>query len=702
MGFADRIAGFPGTAEQDMKPLTPLALLLLTFSACTGADEGMWTLDNFPTATVKEQLGAVIDEKWLQKMRSSTVRLDSGCTGSFVSGQGLVLTNNHCVWGCVRNLSSASENLSETGFYAEGLDEERSCPGMRISVLAETEDVTSLVQEATGGKSEAEANEVRKATLSQLEKSCEESSGLACESVNLYRGGQYFLYKYRRYEDVRLAFAPELSIAAFGGDLDNFNFPRWSLDMAMLRVYDNDAPAKIENFLSWRAGGADAGEAVFVAGHPGTTRRLMTVRQLEHRRASLLPQQLILLSEQRGRMLAWSRTGEEPGRIVQQRILNYENAIKIYQNQLRSLMDETQMARKREQEAELRSAVNADPALRKKYGSAWDDIAGAVATYQTMENRYRFIEAGQGFQGSLYDYARTLVRGTAETEKPNAERLREYRDTALPGVEQQLFAEVPIYPEFEQLQLGFSLEKLREWLGPDDATVKSVLGQAAPHNLAGELVSGSTLADAAVRERLWEGGAEAVASSNDPLIALARKVDAQARALRTRYEDEVEAVWDAGSEKIAGARFAIYGTDVYPDATFTLRVTYGSVKGWKEKGQMVEPFTTLGRLYERSTGKPPFRILSQWKPGSHTLPRNTRFNLVADTDIIGGNSGSPMVDAQGRIVGLVFDGNIHSIAGDFWFDERFNRTVAVHPAIMLGAMKEIYGAKRLLDEIRID
>jgi hypothetical protein len=685
-----------------MKSLVLLLLLLLNFSAYTTADEGMWTLDNFPTAAVWENHGAAIDGKWLEKMRSSTARLDGGCTGSFVSGRGLVLTNNHCVWGCVRNLSSASENLSETGFYAKQLDEERSCPGMRISVLAETEDVTGLVQEATRGKSEAEANEVRKATLSRLEKSCEKAGGLACESVNLYRGGQYFLYKYRRYEDVRLAFAPELSIAAFGGDLDNFNFPRWSLDMAMLRVYENDAPAKIDNFLSWRAEGANAGEAVFVAGHPGTTRRLMTVAQLEHRRASLLPQQLLLLSEQRGRMLAWSRTGDEPARIVQQRILGYENAIKVYQNQLRSLMDETQMARKREREAALRSAVLADPVLAKKFGSAWEDIANAVTTYQAMEDRYRFLEGGQGFQGSLYGYARTLVRGTGEKEKPNADRLREYRDTALPRVEQRLFAEVPIYPEFEQLQLGFSLEKLREWLGPDDSTVKAVLGLAAPHDLAGELVAGSALADPAVRKRLWEGGAAAVTASGDPLIELARKVDVEARALRTRYEDEVEAVWDSGSEKIAGARFAIYGTDVYPDATFTLRVTYGSVRGWPERGQVVEPFTSLERLYQRTTGQDPFRILPRWEPAAHKLSGSTRFNLVADTDIIGGNSGSPMVDSRGRIVGLVFDGNIHSISGDFWFDERFNRTVAVHPAIMLGSMKEIYGTRRLLDEIHID
>jgi hypothetical protein len=678
-----------------------LPLLLLAHLGAA-ADEGMWTLDNFPADAVEERYGANITAAWLQRVQASIARLDGGCTGSFVSPDGLVLTNNHCVWGCVRNLSSADENLSELGFLASTREQERVCPGMRISVLQAMEDITEQVEASTRGKSDSEANEARKAALTRLEKACEErGEGLACESVNLYRGGQYFLYKYRRFDEVRLAFAPDLPIAAFGGDPDNFNFPRWCLDMAMLRVYDNGAPASIESYLPLRRSGPAEGEAVFVAGHPGSTDRLMTVSQLEHLRASTLPQRLLLYSELRGRMKAWARTGDEPARIVQQRILNIENAIKVWRNELAALSDDGQMARKQASEDALRQAVADRRKLSKAYGSAWGDVDRALASYRQFEDRYRFIEGAYGFRGSLFNYARTLLRGTAERERPNTERLREYRDTALPRVEQRLLAAVPVNAGFEQLQLAFSLEKLREWLGPDDPTVRAVLGDSSPDDLAQRLVEGSKLADVDYRRTLWEGGVAAVTASDDPMLALTRQIDAESRALRQRHEDEVEAVLDAASEKIARARFAIGGTDVYPDATFTLRVSYGSVQGWDERGEQVPPFTRVARLFERSTGRDPFRLPESWQRHGRRLDPGQPFNLVATTDIIGGNSGSPMIDAQGRIVGLVFDGNIHSIAGAYWFDIERNRTVAVHSGLMLESMAKIYGAEALLNEITV-
>jgi hypothetical protein len=686
-----------------MKPARTLLLCLLLGATPGHADEGMWTLDNFPAAAVEKRYGATISADWLGQVQNSIARLDGGCTGSFVSPQGLVLTNNHCVWGCVRNLSSAQENLSELGFLAAGREQERACPGMRISVLAEMEEVTDRVEQATRGKADSAANDARKAELTRLEKACEAATGgkLACESVNLYRGGQYFLYKYRRYDDVRLAFAPELAIAAFGGDPDNFNFPRWCLDMALLRVYEDGKPAKIDHYLPWRRDSVAEGEPVFVAGHPGTTERLLTVSQLKHLRASTLPQRLLLFSELRGRMLAWARTGEEPARIVQQRILGVENAIKVWRNELAALSDATQMARKQDAETALQKAVAGNRKLRKSYGSAWSDVDGALANYRQFEDRYRFIEGGFGFRGSLFSYARTLVRGTAEVDRPNTERLREYRDTALPRVEQQLFAEVPVYPDYEQLQLAFSLDKLREWLGPDDPTVKSVLGNDSPEDLATAVVRGSALADPALRRQLWEGGAQAVAGSRDPMIVLARKIDGEARALRTRYENDVEATLDAASEKIARARFDIGGSDVYPDATFTLRVSYGSITGWNEHSVAVPPFSRVARLYERATGQHPFKLPASWLRQPDALDPGQPFNMTASTDIIGGNSGSPMIDASGRIVGLVFDGNIHSIAGAYWFDLDNNRTVAVHSGLMLDSMAKIYGANSLLDELTI-
>ena len=682
--------------------LAPLLAMSLLATAAR-ADEGMWTLDNFPAEKVAKRYGKTVDRAWLDRVQTSIARLDGGCTGSFVSPEGLVLTNNHCVWSCVRNLSSAGENLSELGFLAADRERERVCPGMRISVLVQTQDITAEVEKATRDLRDSAANEARKAELTRLEKSCEEAEGgeLACESVNLYRGGQYFLYKYRRFDEVRLAFAPELAIAAFGGDPDNFNFPRWCLDMALLRVYQDGAPATTDNFLPLRRSGPEAEELVFVAGHPGSTQRLMTLGQLEHLRASTLPQRLLLHSELRGRMLAWGLTGEEPARIVQQRILGYENGIKVWRNQLAALSDSEQMARKAAAENDLRQAINGDPELRQAYGSAWEDVDRALASYREFENRYRFIEGAFGFRGSLFGYARTLLRGTAELGLDNTERLREYRDTALPRVQQQLFAEVPVYPDFEQLQLAFSLDKLREWLGPDDPTVKAVLGNASPGDLATQLVADSKLADPEFRRKLWTGGAGAVADSDDPMLDLARLIDQEARTLRSRYENEVEASLEAASEKIARARFAVGGTEVYPDATFTLRVSYGSVTGWEERGEMVPPFTRVKRLYERATGQPPFQLPASWRDQQGALSPDLPFNLAASTDIIGGNSGSPMIDADGRIVGLVFDGNIHSIAGSYWFDPARNRTVAVHTGLVLESMEKIYGARALLDELEV-
>jgi len=665
------------------------------------ADEGMWTVHDFPSGAVAERYGASIGPEWLARVQRATVRLDGGCTGSFSSATGLVLTNNHCVWGCIRNLSTDEENLSETGFLAASREQERQCPGARVSVLNGYEDITAAVAEATAGKSETEANAARKAALSRLESECETAGDLSCESVSLYHGGLYFLYKYRRYDDVRLVFAPELPIAAFGGDPDNFNFPRWNLDMSFLRVYEDGKPAATPDFFPWRAAGADEGEAVFVSGHPGSTDRLLSVAELQSLRSDYLPQQLIYYSELRGRMLEWAQTSPEAARQVQQRILGYENGIKVWRNRLSSLADQEQMARKVEAEQALRAAVAEDAELAAAYAGAWDDVERALAAWQTMADDYRYVEGGKGFQGSLFGWAKTLVRGTNEVQKPNEERLRTYRETALPRVEQRLFAATPVDPGFETLLLSFSLDKLREALGPDDPVVRQVLGKQSPRALAGQLVTDTRLADPAFREELWQGGPEAVAASDDPMIALARTVEPYARALRQRYDDEVEAPMNQANERIAQARFAVLGTGVYPDATFTLRVTYGAVEGWVEKGEPVYPFTTMGRTFERATGEDPFRLPQSWLDAREQIDPETRYNFVSTTDIIGGNSGSPVIDAEAELVGLAFDGNIHSIAGNYWFDQRVNRTVSVHTAAMLEALETIYGAEALLRELEV-
>ncbi len=680
-----------------------LALTALSLSIVALADEGMWTIDNFPADAVAETYGVDVGDDWLRKAQLATTRLENGCTGSFASPDGLLLTNNHCTWGCIRNLSTDERNLSDEGFMARTRGEELQCPGQQVSVLVDFEEVSDQITTATAGMDEVEANEARKAELTRLESACEAASDgeHSCEAVSLYNGGQYFIYEYKRYDDVRLVFAPELDIAAFGGDPDNFNFPRWCLDMTFLRAYEDGKPAQTPNYLRWRAGGPEAGEPVFITGHPGSTDRLLTVAQLKFQRDVVLPLWLLRYSELRGRMMAWQYTSDEAARTVQQRILNYENGIKVRRNQLKALQTDRMIERKALQERSFREAIAADPDLQAAYGEAWDLIDRSLDSHRNFYEEHLFIESSAGLAGELYAYAKTIVRGTAEREKPNSERIRAYTNAALPQLEQRLFAARPINKEFEELQLTFSLEKMREWLGPDSRWVHTILGNEAPDALASSLVSATRLDDPEFRRQLWEGGVDAVAESDDPLIRLAADIDPGARALRTRYEDEVEAPRIRGEEMIADARFQLYGTDTYPDATFTLRVTYGAVEGWQERGEMVDPFTRTSRLFERATGQRPFMVPTSWSMAREDLDPDTPFNFVATTDITGGNSGSPMIAADGTLIGLAFDGNIHSIAGDYWFDPSVNRTVGVNTAIMLEALKTVYDADHLVEELSL-
>jgi hypothetical protein len=678
--------------------LSPLFLFTLAL-----ADEGMWTIDNFPSQQVEDQYGANINDHWLRSAQLATTRLENGCTGSFASPDGLILTNNHCTWGCIRNLSSEERNLSDEGFMAENRTEELQCPGQQVSVLIDFDDVTVQIGEATSGLTDAEANEARKAALTELESQCEKASGdkLSCEAVTLYNGGQYFIYQYKRYDDVRLVFAPELDIAAFGGDPDNFNFPRWCLDMSFLRAYEDGKPAETPNYLRWRAAGPGAGDPVFITGHPGSTDRLLTMAQLRMLRDVSYPLWLLRYSELRGRMLAWADTSPEAARIVQQRILIIENGIKVRRNQLKALHNDEMMAAKAQQERELQAAVSEDPELQAAFGDAWRLIEDAVEAHRNLYEEHLFVEDAAGFGGDLFGYARTIVRGTAERELPNSERIRAYTDPALPQVEQNLLAARPISKDYEILRLSFSLDKMREWLGPDSRYVHLILGNESPQSLAESLVNGSRLDDPGVRESLWKGGVDAVKASDDPMIRLALTIDDDARALRKRYEEEVEAPRTRGEEMIADARFRVLGTDTYPDATFTLRVTFGAVEGWKERGNRVDPFTRTQRLFERTTGQRPFMLPDSWLRAREDLDPDTPFNFVATTDITGGNSGSPMLAADGSLVGLAFDGNIHSIAGSYWFDQEINRTVGVNTAIMLEALKVVYGADHLIDELTV-
>jgi hypothetical protein len=694
----DYRAGFDGRQEDEdsMRGLVLLAACAVFLPA--HAEEGMWTFDNFPSATVKRDFGADITPAWLEHVRLSTLRL-TNCTASFVSPEGLILTNHHCVESCLAELSSKEKSLLELGFGAPTRKEELRCPAQHADVLVGTENITDEVQRADSGLGEAAANDARKKLLTSLELACEQASvksksgKLECQAVRLYQGGQYYLYKYRRYADLRLVFAPEADIAAFGGDPDNFQFPRWTLDFSMLRAYEDDKPAKTPHYLQIDFAGPRANQLVFVSGMPGTTARQQTRAQLEFDRDVSLPIALMRASELRGRFIQFGKSNVGDERIVLAALNSLQNGIKVRRKELDALNDDAFLAGKSKSEQELRAGARLDGF------DPWAEIASASNRERVLYLPYIFIENGAGFGSALFRNARLLLRGGDERLKPNKDRLREFSETALPQLQRDLYARIPVYPEFEQMTLSFSLERMREWLGPDHPVVRRLMSKESPDELATRLIAETKLDDAAFRKQLWEGGKAAVHASHDPMIELVRSIDADARRLRKQYEDEVEAPIAAASRRIAAASFSAYGTNTYPDATFTLRLNYGAVQGWIENGAAVDPFTHLDRAFERATGSSPFKIPASWMGAKAQLDLSTPFCISTSNDIVGGNSGSPLIDASGKLVGLMFDGNIHSIAGRYWFNPAINRAVALHPAIIREALEKVYGAKELMKEL---
>jgi hypothetical protein len=688
-----------------------LASLLLGFTFLAGlapdarADEGMWTFDAFPSAHVKQKYGVDVDAKWLERVRLGSVRLDGGCSGSLVSREGLVLTNHHCARQCIADRSTPERDLIAKGFVAGTRSEEERCESYRISVLVGTEDVTAKVVAATQGLSGAAEADARRKARTALEQQCEtdakggKSGPLKCESVELYQGGQYWLYRYKRYDDVRLVFAPEEDVAAFGGDPDNFQFPRWCLDMSLLRVYENGQPAKTPNALKFDWAATKAGEPVFVSGHPGNTDRLLTVAQLEDQRDTL-PFTLVRQAELRGRMLQYASTGAEPERQAAPVLASLENTLKVRRKQLDALLDDSILASRRAEEAKLRAWLAQHPDVAREVGDPWADVAKAVELQRGRNVRYTFAEGGAALGNSqLYGYARALVRAAAERGKPNAERLREYTDSRLPALAQSLRARAPVYPEIERIRITMGLERAREYLGHDDPLVRRLLGADSPAEVSKRLVEGTKLADPAVRTALYEGGAAAVAASTDPFIVLLRSLDPEYRAMRKQFEDEVQGPTTAAQQRLSKVRFAALGTSTYPDATFTLRLSYGTVAGWKEPGRTIEPYTTIATAFGRATGEAPFALPASWLAAKDRIDMNVPFDVSTTNDIIGGNSGSPLLNAKGDVVGLVFDGNIHSIGGSFGYDAELNRTVAVDARVMREALTKVYRADAIVREL---
>ncbi len=695
-----------------MRMLLPVAVLLVGATTAR-ADEGMWTFDNFPSAKVKERYGFGPDKAWLDHVQKSAVRLAGGCSASFVSASGLVMTNHHCAHRCIEELSTAKKNFIAEGFYARTPAEELTCPTMEVNQLQEITDVTERIQNATAGKTGADFAKAERKAMSEVEKACASSKKVRCDVVTLYAGGKYALYRYRRFQDVRLVFAPEFDIAFFGGDPDNFEFPRYDLDVSFVRVYEDGKPVQLDDWLRWSPAGAKEGELVFVAGNPGATDRLFTVAQLEFVQDVSQPWSLIYYSELRGVLEEFATKGPEQQRTSQSLIFGVENSLKAWKGRQATLVEPGFMEGRRTAEAAFRAKLTADPKLQDTPG-AFDAIAKAEGNYRGFYTRTALLEgtpsasrvvpAPFGFRGDLFADARILVRLAAEASKPNGERLREFTDARLPAIEARLASTAPIHADLEIELLTFSLTKLREALGADEAFVKKVLGQKSPRQVATAAVRGTKLGDRKLRMALRSGGSAALAASKDPMIELATLVDPDARAIRAKYEQEVDAVVVRESAKLARARFALGGTSTYPDATFSPRLSFGTIKGWTESTGLggtrtVPAFTYFSGVFERATGVFPFALPKSWLAARSRLDLQTPFDQASDNDIIGGNSGSPLLNQRAEVVGLIFDGNIPSLGGDYYFDDATNRAVSVNSNGLLQALDRIYGAKRILEEI---
>lgn len=657
------------------------------------ADEGMWTFDAFPAARMKAAYGWAPDQAWLDKVRAGAVRLTGGCSASFVSPQGLILTNHHCVATCIEQNSTAQNNILKRGFTAGSRDREVKCAGQQAEVVTAIADVTPRVKAAIGTATGEAAVKARTGIVGEIEKAgCPDSILTRCQVVSLYGGGQYKLYAYRKYSDVRLVWAPEAQAAQFGGDPDNFNFPRYSMDASFLRAYENGRPAATPQHLTWSPRKPIDGEATFVVGNPGSTQRMFTSDQLGFQRELVVPINVTTYSELRGRLIAAMASDPNKAREGAETLGGIENSLKVFIGRQKALNDPQFVSRLYRAEAQLKQRSQGNAAI----GDPWGDIAKAMNGYRDfyIADRYSLPS------GDLFNYAISLVRLASERRKLAADRLPGYSDSAIPLAEKRLLDARPIYPWLDQLMMEWSLSKAREYLGADHPQVRTLLGRESPEALARRLVAGTRLADPAVRKALLDGGTRAIAESKDPMILYARSLDANDRALQRRFDKEVDAPLTAAQAQLADARFAAFGASDYPDATFTLRISYGRVEGWTENGRRVPTRTTLGGTFDRATGFEPFDLPPAFVANRRRIDMDTTYDFVTTNDIIGGNSGSPVIDRQGRVIGAAFDGNIHSLGGNYGYDGTLNRTVVVSADAVQEAIDKIYPAPELVRELR--
>ena len=677
-----------------------LLLGLLLAAALAPADEGMWPYNHLPLDQLREKYGFEAGPAFFENLQLASVRFNNGGSGSFVSPRGLTMTNHHVASDCIKKLSSEAKDYLKDGFYAARQSAELKCPDLELNVLLKIETVTERVNENVRPEmSEKERLDAQKASTADIAKDCRDSTLNRCDVVNLYSGGIFDLYQYKRYTDVRLVFAPEFLAAFFGGDRDNFTYPRYCLDVAFLRVYEDKRPIENAAYLPWSGDGAQEGDLVFVSGHPARTDRLLTKAQLLFERDRRIPFTLDFLGTMIGALRSYGRAGGEAERLARNELFGLDNALKAYSQRGPGLRRPELINMKTEAEQQLQSLVENDPENKKQFGGSWKAIAQAQRTKAEVFEEYRLLEA-YGLYSRLFTIARHLYRLSAELPKPNNERLPEYRDSGLESLYQRLYSPAPIYDDVETVKLGASMRFMRDRLGFDHPVIEKVLGERNPDIVAQRLIRSTKLQDVDLRKDLASSNALKAATSDDPMIRLVASIDEHARAVRKRFEDEVEAVESAHGTRIARARFAVQGSGVYPDATFTLRLSYGAVKGYVDGGRRIAPLTTMEGLYEKMSGEDPYILPKRFTQRKRQVKLDTPYNLVSTNDITGGNSGSPLINRAGEIVGIIFDGNIHSLVNDFQYSETQSRAVSVDARGIMEALQKLYRAQRVVNELK--
>lgn len=678
---------------------TALLLALLPLAPALRADDGMWLLDKPPLRELKERYNFEPSAAWLEHVQKSSVRFNNGGSGSFASADGLVITNHHVASDAIYKLSTAEHNYLKDGFHAKTRAEELKCVDLELNVLMSMENVTARVSAAVKPEmSAAEAQAARRAVMAEIEKESLEKTGLRSDVVTLYQGAEYHLYRYKRYTDVRLVFAPEQQAAFFGGDPDNFEFPRYNLDVTLMRVYENGEPVKVSHYLKWNPAGTQEGDLVFVTGHPGTTQRLITMAELEYARDVQVPNVMAYLKNREVLLNSYGKRSPENARRARDELLTIENSRKVYDGRIAGLLDPALLAAKRAEEDALRKFAQDKPELGA--ADAWDKIEQAQRTIARHALTNNLLEA-YAFNSDLFGKARSILRAAAERAKPNGERLREYRDSAREEFELALFSEEPVYKDFEILKVKNFLEFAAMELGANDPAVQAALAGQAPGVRAAALVNGTKLDDVAFRRQLYALSAEELAKVSDPMLDLARAVDSHAREARKIIETQTEIKQQAHA-RIAKVRYAKDGDKVSPDATFTLRLAFGTVKGIEQGGEKIAPYTQMGGTFVRAeerSSTPPFDLPPSWLAARSRLKADTPYNFISTCYSIGGNSGSPVLNRNGEFIGILFDGNIHSLVWNYAYSDQVARSVSVDVRGILEAMRTVYGAEALVKEL---